>query len=296
MTEQAETAGASPEAIRAHYDVGNDFYRLWLDETMTYSSAMWRDENDTASLADAQRRKIEWHLRNSGADRATTVLDIGCGWGGMLRAAVANRAPDAPPLSRGVGLTLSDAQAELAREAIRAAGSPPVEIRVESWADHQPAEPYGAIISVGAFEHFTKPKDDSATKIEIYRHFFTRCRDMLAPDGRMTLQTIAYGDPDDKVPIGPLVEDIFPESELPRLPEIIAAANNLFEVERFRNDRNDYGRTCEIWAATLTEKRPEAIAMVGKEQVRRYERYRKFSAWGFFSHRLHLLRFRLKRR
>lgn len=296
MTEQAETAGASAEAIRAHYDVGNDFYRLWLDETMTYSSAMWRDENDTAPLAEAQRRKIEWHLRNAGADRATSLLDIGCGWGGMLRGAVATRAPGAPALARGVGLTLSDAQAELAREAIRAAGSPPVEIRVESWADHQPAEPYGAIISVGAFEHFTKPKDDSATKIEIYRHFFTRCREMLAPDGRMTLQTIAYGDPDDKVPIGPLVEDIFPESELPRLPEILTAANNLFEVERFRNDRNDYGRTCEIWAATLKEKRPEAIAMVGKDQVRRYERYLKFSAWGFFSHRLHLLRFRLKRR
>ncbi|MDP3240544.1 MAG: class I SAM-dependent methyltransferase, partial [Reyranella sp.] len=54
-TQSAQAAGASPEAIRSHYDVGNDFYRLWLDETMTYSSAMWRDEDDTASLADAQR-------------------------------------------------------------------------------------------------------------------------------------------------------------------------------------------------------------------------------------------------
>jgi cyclopropane-fatty-acyl-phospholipid synthase len=297
MTAQtAQAAGASPEAIRSHYDVGNDFYRLWLDETMTYSSAMWRGEDDTASLADAQRRKIDWHLRNAGADRATSLLDIGCGWGGMLRAAVATRAPGAPPLQRGVGLTLSDAQAELARAALRDAGSPPVEIRVESWADHQPAEPYGAIISVGAFEHFTKPKDDAATKTAIYRHFFTRCRDMLAPDARMTLQTIAYGDPDDKVPMGPLVEDIFPESELPRLPEILAAANGIFEVERFRNDRTDYGRTCEIWAANLKVRRAEALEMVGKEQTRRYERYLKFSAWGFFSHRLHLLRFRLKRR
>ncbi len=295
-TQNAQAAGASPEAIRSHYDVGNDFYRLWLDETMTYSSAMWRDEDDTASLADAQRRKIDWHLRNAGADRATSLLDIGCGWGGMLRAAVATRAPGAPPLQRGVGLTLSDAQAELARAALRDAGSPPVEIRVESWADHRPAEPYGAIISVGAFEHFTKPKDDAATKTAIYRHFFKRCHDMLAPDARMTLQTIAYGDPDDKVPMGPLVEDIFPESELPRLPEILAAANGIFEVERFRNDRTDYGRTCEIWAANLKNRRAEALEMVGKEQTRRYERYLKFSAWGFFSHRLHLLRFRLKRR
>ena len=291
-----ESRGASPTAIRAHYDVGNDFYRLWLDETMTYSSAMWRDEHDTGSLAEAQRRKIDWHLCHSGADRAASVLDIGCGWGGMLRAAAGTRAEGAPPLARGVGLTLSDAQAELARGLIAAEGTPAIEIRVESWADHQPAEPYGAIVSVGAFEHFTKPKDDSATKVAIYRNFFARCRDMLVPDARMSLQTIAYGDPNNDAPAGPLVEDIFPELDLPRLPEILAAANGLFEVERYRNDRVDYGRTCEIWAANLKAHRAEAIAMVGKDQTRRYERYLKFAAWGFWSHRLHLLRFRLKRR
>lgn len=297
MTDSLPPApGASPTAIRAHYDVGNDFYRLWLDETMTYSSALWRDETDTDSLAGAQRRKIDWHLRHSGADAAASVLDIGCGWGGMLRAAAQARAPGAPPLRRGVGLTLSDAQAELAQQLAAQVQLPQIEIRVEGWADHRPAEPYGALISVGAFEHFTRPADDSATKTAIYREFFTRCRDMLAPGARMTLQTIAYGDPEDKVPAGPLVEDIFPESELPRLPEILAASSGLFEIERYRNDRTDYGRTCELWAANLKARRLEAIALVGKEQTRRYERYLKFAAWGFWSHRLHLLRFRLKRR
>lgn len=288
--------GASPAAIQAHYDVGNEFYRLWLDDSMTYSSAMWRDENDKASLAEAQQRKLAWHLKHSGADRATSVLDIGCGWGAMLRAAARTRAEGAAPLAHGVGLTLSEAQAALARSLTANDQTMPIEFRLESWADHQPADPYGAIISVGAFEHFTKPADDAAAKIAIYRAFFSRCRDMLAPDGRMTLQTIAYGDPEDAVPAGPLVEDIFPESELPRLPEIILAANGLFEIEHYRNDRTDYGRTCEIWAANLKAQKAKAIEMVGKEQTRRYERYLKFAAWGFFSHRLHLLRFRLKRR
>ena len=73
-------------------------------------------------------------------------------------------------------------------------------------------------------------------------------------------------------------------------------AAQLFGKFGFRNDRTDYGRTCEIWAANLKNRRAEALEMVGKEQTRRYERYLKFSAWGFFSHRLHLLRFRLKRR
>ena len=77
--EEAHYPGASAEAIRAHYDVGNDFYRLWLDETMTYSAAMWRDERDTSSLADAQRRKIAWHLHHSEANRvdpfSTSAVD-----------------------------------------------------------------------------------------------------------------------------------------------------------------------------------------------------------------------------
>src|SRR5471032_460082 len=109
-------SGASAAAIRAHYDVGNDFYRLWLDETMTYSAAMWRDERDTGSLADAQRRKIAWHLRHSEANRVESLLDIGCGWGGLLRAAASMRAEGAPTLVRATGLTLSDAQAGLARQ------------------------------------------------------------------------------------------------------------------------------------------------------------------------------------
>lgn len=292
----SEDVGASSQAIRAHYDVGNDFYRLWLDETMTYSSAMWRGADDTSSLYEAQQRKIQWHLRNSGADRAAGILDIGCGWGAMLLAAVRHRGDGAGSVNRAVGLTLSDAQASLARRLVVDVSAVRIEIRLESWADHHPATPYGALISVGAFEHFTKPHDDAATKIAIYRGFFERCHDMLEPRACMTLQTIAYGDPEDMTPTGPLIQDIFPESELPRLPEILAASNGVFEIERMRNDRTDYGRTCELWAAALKKRRAEAVALVGKEQTRRYERYLKFAAWGFWSHRLHLLRFRMKRR
>lgn len=292
----SESKGASAEAIRAHYDVGNDFYRLWLDESMTYSAAMWRDPEDAAPLREAQQRKIQWHLRHSGADRTASILDIGCGWGATLCAAVRQRAAGAGSVSRAVGLTLSDAQAALGRQLAADAGASQVEIRVESWADHRSDAPYGALISVGAFEHFTRPNDDSETKIAIYRDFFERCRDLLEARARMTLQTIAYGDPEDMVPTGPLIHDIFPESELPRLPEIFAAANGLFEIELLRNDRPDYGRTCELWAAALKARRADAVALVGKEQTRRYERYLKFAAWGFCSHRLHLLRFRMKRR
>ena len=294
--------GASAAAIRAHYDIGNDFYRLWLDETMTYSAAMWRDERDTGSLADAQRRKVAWHLRHSEADRVEAVLDIGCGWGSLLRAAATMRAEGAPRLARATGLTLSDAQAELARQAMArvapGAGSPPpqVDIRLESWVDHDPVEPYGAIVSIGAFEHFTKPQDDPAAKIAIYRDFFSRCRGWLKPDGRMTLQTIAYGDPNPNAAAIPFMAEIFPDSDLPRLGAVLEATDGLFEVERVRNDRVDYARTCDAWANNLRVRRAEAVALVGTAQTRRYERYLKLSGWGFWSNHLHLLRFRLKRR
>lgn len=294
--------GASAAAIRAHYDVGNDFYRLWLDETLTYSAAMWRDERDTGSLAEAQRRKVAWHIRQSEADRVDTVLDIGCGWGSVLRGAAVMRAEGAPHLVRGIGLTLSDAQAVLAREIISRdvprydVPPPQIDIRLESWVDHKPIDLYGAIVSIGAFEHFTKPEDDSIAKIAIYRDFFSRCRSWLKPDGRMTLQTIAYGDPNLDAPAVPLLKEIFPDSDLPRLTEILAAIDGLFEIEKLRNDRADYARTCETWANNLRTHRAAAVALVGSAQTRRYERYLKFAAWGFYSGHLHLLRFRLKRR
>ncbi|MCF8533608.1 MAG: class I SAM-dependent methyltransferase, partial [Reyranella sp.] len=173
---------------------------------------------------------------------------------------------------------------------------PRFDIRLESWVDHKPAEPYGAIVSIGAFEHFTKPDDESEAKIAIYRDFFSRCRDWLRPDARMTLQTIAYGDPNPDAAAVPFMRDIFPDSDLPRVRDILTATDDLFEIERLRNDRVDYARTCDIWAKNLRTHRAKAVELVGIEQTKRYERYLKFSGWGFWSNRLHLLRFRLKRR
>jgi cyclopropane-fatty-acyl-phospholipid synthase len=294
--------GASAAAIRAHYDVGNSFYGLWLDETMTYSAAMWHDEEDFGSLADAQRRKIAWHLNHSGANHTAALLDIGCGWGSMLRAAAGTRADSAAPLALGVGLTLSDAQADLAREKIaqdmqnQIRPSPRMDIRLESWVDHKPLGPYGAIVSIGAFEHFTKPDDASPAKIAVYRDFFARCHDWLIPDGRMTLQTIAYGDANLDAAAIPFMRDIFPDSDPPHIDEILTSIEGLFEIELVRNDRVDYARTCDSWANNLHIHRAAAIALVGSKQTRRYERYLKFSAWGFWSNHLHLLRIRLRRR
>jgi cyclopropane-fatty-acyl-phospholipid synthase len=285
MTSTTEGWGGSAAAIQHHYDVGNDFYALWLDETLSYSCALWEGPDDTSDLATAQRRKIDYHIRQSGAAGAKAVLDVGCGWGAVLR-----RLVEGQGVERAVGLTLSNAQAEH----IQAHKLPGVEIRTESWVQHQPRTPYDAIISIGAFEHFAPPSYPVDQKIEVYRDFLRKCRSWLTRKGQLSLQTIAYGTLRPEEASAFMQQQIFPDSELPRLGEIVAAADGLFEIVSLRNDRLDYARTCEQWLRRLRDRRQEALALVGEEGVARYERYLKLSSVGFHMGKICLLRLTLK--
>jgi cyclopropane-fatty-acyl-phospholipid synthase len=282
--------GASAEAIQFHYDLGNDFYELWLDPTLSYSGAMYAP-GDT--LETAQLRKIDYHIDQAGARGAKRVLDVGCGWGGLLR-----RLANGPGgVGKGVGLTLSAAQARWA-----AAINPDnVEIRMESWADHKPDELYDAIISIGAFEHFARIDSTDEERVGSYRAFFSRCHDWLPPGGRLSLQTFAYGSvrrrEEGQLTEGTrfLAKEIFPETDPPRLADIVAASDGLFEFESLRNDRRDYARTCKEWLTRLRAKRAEATALVGEAAFTRYVRYLQLSAVGFEAGYLALFRVVLSR-
>ena len=175
--------GASPEAIGVHYDVSSEFFKLWLDPEMIYSCALFDGTDD---LAEAQIRKLDHHIEAAGAAGAARVLDIGCGWGGLLR-----RLTGPAGVTQAVGLTLSASQASWIRRDPR----PGIEVREESWRDHRPDQPYDAIISIGAFEHFVHPGMSGAEKLEAYREFFAWCDGVLVPGGRLSLQTIAYPAP-----------------------------------------------------------------------------------------------------
>ncbi len=181
---QATTWGASPEAIQSHYDVGNDFYSLWLDETRTYSCALWNGEED---LRTAQLQKLDWHLNGAHARGVARLLDIGCGWGSLLRRAVTDFG-----VGTAVGLSLSEAQSAWIREA----NLPHTTVHVQSWADYSPDAPFDAIVSIGAFEHFARIEQSHAEKLEGYRAFFSACHRMLVPGGRMSLQSITYENSD----------------------------------------------------------------------------------------------------
>jgi cyclopropane-fatty-acyl-phospholipid synthase len=283
--------GGSPEAIQAHYDVGDDFYRLWLDPTLSYSCALWEAGEPDDRLEAAQRRKIEHHIAQARARGAARVLDVGCGWGAVLRHLV-----EEAGVGQATGLTLSRRQADW----VSSWQHPRIEVRLESWVDHVPASPYDAVISIGAFEHFARPDWSDEEKVSAYRAFFARCRDWLRPGGCLSLQTIAYGNanagtakevPEHRFLLG----QIFPEAELPTLDNLVRACDGLFEVVLLRNDREDYERTCRVWCQRLVARRAEAIAGSSEAVVARYVRYLKMSAVLFHYGRIGLLRLTLRR-
>jgi cyclopropane-fatty-acyl-phospholipid synthase len=291
MTATATPRGASPEAIRQHYDVANDFYELWLDPTLCYSCALWEDDEPDSALEQAQLRKLDYHADQIRAQHAARVLDVGCGWGSLAR-----RLVETHGVGHATGLTLSHAQAEWSAQR----PNPNVEIRIESWMDHVPTESYDGIISVGAFEHFAKAELPDTQRIAAYRAFFQKCRDWLKPGGRLSLQTIAYGNVDlahvkEQADTKFFFDEIFPESVLPTLADIVAACDGLFEVVNLRNDREHYDRTCQIWYRTLVARKAEALKIVDLPTYNRFVRYLKLSAFVFNNEYAELLRIGFRR-
>lgn len=277
----AERTGASPEAIMSHYDMGNDFFRLVLDPEMIYSCALFEDGDD---LVTAQRRKLDHHIEAAGAANAAQVLDIGCGWGAMLR-----RLVDHAGVARAVGLTLSPSQAAW----IRDGKNPKIEVLEQDWRDHKPERRYDAIISVGAFEHFVQKGLDPAAKLKSYREFFAYCDSVLAINGKVSLQTIAYSE---RTKVQPLLDKTFPESDLPLEWEPIAAAEGTFSLIAARNDADHYYRTLVLWEQNLLANYDKAVELVGKSNTDEFRRYLRMSAGGFRAGMVSLMRYSFRKK
>ncbi len=291
----ATGCGTSAQAIRLHYDVDPAFYALWLDPTLAYSCALWDGPQisipqDVQQLEQTQLAKFDWHARSAGAQGAARVLDLGCGFGGLMR-----RLVDFHQVQHVVGLTLSATQ----HAHICALGDERIEARLESWQQHHSIAPYDAIISVGVLEHAARPEMRSEQKIAAYRHFFARCHAWLRPGGRMSLQTIAKGNTamDRQAAANNLwiLENIYPESELARLCEISEAIEKQFELVQLRNDRLDYARTCEAWLAQMRAKREQALQLVDENTFAMFERYLEICVQQFRQGHASLLRMELKR-
>jgi cyclopropane-fatty-acyl-phospholipid synthase len=236
------------EAIRYHYDVSNEFYAAWLDPGMVYSCAYF--ENGDEDLGTAQTKKIDHILTKIGVRPGQSLLDIGCGWGALvLRAAQRYGA-------RCVGVTLSENQAELARERVERAGlQGQIEIRLQDYRDVEGQ--FDRITSVGMFEH---------VGVQHLPEYFTRVGKLLAPGGVVMNHGITTTDVDNRsTPYGGgefIDEYVFPHGELAHLSTVIKTMQEGgLEVRDVENLRRHYARTCATWAENF-ENHAERIAML----------------------------------
>jgi cyclopropane-fatty-acyl-phospholipid synthase len=240
------------DAVAHHYDVSNDFYRLFLGSTMTYSCAYWAPDVET--LDDAQVAKYELVSRKLGLAPGMRLLDVGCGWGGMAIHAASRHGCSV------VGVTVSENQAELARKLVADAGiADNVEIRLQDYRDIG-ADTFDAISSIGMFEH---------VGLEQLDEYFSVLLRRLRPGGRLLNHGIARPKPGGRPDRHSFViRYIFPDAELREVGEVITAMERGgFEVRDLECLREHYGRTLRAWVAGLQASWEQAVTAVGERRA-----------------------------
>ena len=254
--------------IEAHYDLGNDFYRLLLDETMTYSSAVFASPDQ--ALADAQRNKYRLMAARAGLRAEQHVLEIGTGWGGFALYAAGELG------CRVTTVTISKEQHKLATERIRAAGlSDRVDVQLRDYREIEGR--YDAIVSIEMLE---------AVGADFFETFFRVCDGALLPGGRMSLQTIAFPD----VAYGPQARGanwiqtyIFPGGLLPSLARVEQSLHSTRLLVRGVEDiAPHYVRTLATWRATFLGRLDDVRAMGFDDRfIRMWDYYLAISEAGF---------------
>jgi cyclopropane-fatty-acyl-phospholipid synthase len=262
------TRGGSRRNIAAHYDLGNDFYRLFLDETMTYSSAVFATPEQ--SLADAQRNKYRLMAERAGLTGGEDVLEIGTGWGGFALYAAGELG------CRVATITVSRAQQELAEQRVRAAGLEHlVTVRLQDYRDVTGT--YDAIVSIEMLE---------AVGPEYYATFFEACDRVLKPGGRISLQSITFPEPEYQAQlrgVNWIQQYIFPGGVLPSLAAIERAIGRTgLRISDASDIGQHYVTTLRAWRTRFLERLDDVRAMGFDERfVRMWEYYLAISEAGF---------------
>jgi cyclopropane-fatty-acyl-phospholipid synthase len=253
-------------AVRYHYDVGNEFFALFLDESMTYSCAIF--SRGALTLEEAQNAKLDLVASKLGLKSGMRVLDVGCGWGSFAIHAARHYGVTV------TGITLSPAQAKLAREKVLAAGvGGQVEIRV---ADYRqlPRSSFDAIASIGMAEHVGE------SQIDIYAQTLFG---LLRPGGLLLNHAIAVFDPDDK-PLEDVfsMRYVFPDGEpLPLSRVQLALERAGFHTDHVEGFSEDYAATLRHWAQRLDNHLDRAEALAGPERTRVWRLYLRAARRGF---------------
>ena len=253
-------------AVRHHYDVSNEFFALFLDESMTYSCAVF--SRGAESLEEAQRTKLELVCTKLALREGDRVLDVGCGWGSFAIHAAREHG------ARVTGITLSEPQARLARErAARAGVGDRVDFMVADYREPLEREAFDAVASIGMVEHV------GSANIDFYAR---RLAAALRPGGRLLNHGIArlrHTDPE----AGAFSERfVFPDAAPLHLSRIQAALERAgFETEHVEGFGDDYATTLSHWLERLERRSDEALRLAGPERMRVWRVYLRAARRGF---------------
>jgi len=274
------TKKADERSVRFHYDVGNDFYRLWLDRRMQYSCAYF--PTGAESLDDAQTAKLEHICRKLRLQPGERLLDVGCGWGGLLHYAGTRYGVE------GVGITLSEEQAKVARKRLAAAGlGERCRIEVRDYRDMHALGGFDKAVSIGMREHV------GASRLEGY---FSAVSSQLRPGGLFLDHGIARGGMAETRGVRAwaarrvwrrdefIRRYVFPGGELVPVGRLATVGERAgLEVRDIENLREHYTRTLQCWVERLEAQHREIVSLVGERTYRVWRLYVAGAALGFAS-------------
>ena len=276
------TKANSQKNIHAHYDLGNAFYELWLDESMSYSSA-WFDGDTSQPMVDAQYAKVRRALRMAGVKSSDRVLEIGCGWGGLAEVATQELAANV------TGVTLSSEQLAFANRRMERIGqATPADLRLQDYRDIRD-QPFDAICSIEMVE---------AVGREYWAEYFETVHRLLKSGGRACIQAITIDDAlfERYVKSTDFIQQyIFPGGCLPSPSEFKKAAQaaGLQVVDQFAFGL-DYAETCRRWRADFLQRRAEILSLRFDEPfMRTWEFYLAYCEAAFEERNIDVMQFTL---
>ncbi|OBK25678.1 SAM-dependent methyltransferase [Mycobacterium asiaticum] len=286
MTSQGNSAGTQlqppVQAVQSHYDRSNEFFKLWLDPSMTYSCAYFDehpniDEPQKKTLEEAQFAKRKLALDKLNLEPGMTLLDIGSGWGSTMRHAVEHYDVNV------IGLTLSENQVAHCEQKFAEMDSPRrKEVRLQGWEHFD--EPIDRIVSLGAFEHFADGAGDAG--YQRYATFFKKYYSLLPDDGRFLLHSIVVPTAEEGKAMGLkttmsllrfisfILKEIYPGGKLPQVEQVDRYSTEAgFKIERHHFIGKNYVPTLNTWAEQLEKHKEKAIELKGQEMYDIWQRY-----------------------